>query len=64
MIQEWRRMFLTYFNNGYDTVNEDLSEAIAKKNAEAKASAWFKIVCLKKDSLFRKANHHLHLVHC
>jgi len=30
-----RRLFLTYFNKGYDAENEDLSEAIA--------SAWFKI---------------------
>jgi hypothetical protein len=31
MIQELRNLFLTYFNNGYTAVNEDLSRAITKK---------------------------------
>ena len=36
-------MFLTYFNNGYYVVNEDLNDTAAKKNAGAEAPAWFKI---------------------
>jgi len=32
----------------YLIVNEDLSRGGDKKNAETKASAWFKIVCLKR----------------